>query len=581
MLNEVQMSFPPEYPDINHLINQEIHTDLFGQALRKIQRGREPSYKFFEWFGGPGIGKSQLIRLLVNKHCINTPVSFVLTSFNDRYTEISLLCHIANNLKISNLDELEKSIEAYQASSSFQNPSRQSTTLTQYQRLHDQPEWLRLYEAMSKSFVATLMQSAELSHPIVLFFDKTENIDPEFTEWLEAYIFAPLLQHKSFVIVWTGRSPFRWKHSDVKRRFHSQRLTPFILDDVRKQFKTRQLDTLADDFFNQTLFRDTDGHPSAGAVVMAQLSHWQDTEEKISTSFLHNRQQELLTKIYTVFIQNYAFSDLREDEKIACDLLALVRSFDVLMLQTILQKHGGSEFKQWTLAQFRDLFKRLENTPLLIWEAEKRILDPHLRHIIRSYFLSCEPDIFIAINKTAQNTYQDWLERPKVHNPNLFITEYLYHLASLRSIGQPVNITDLFYNQLHLYQEQFDEDSRIQTLDSLNGRINNDTILLTLLGDTSTDITRSIQRTLDATPEDRNLFIQLTKLRELLKDSFHDTEFNILCYDLGIDYENLPNHSLSAKGLALVRQMKRENRLQELTAYCREKRPHATWPVFS
>ncbi len=69
--------------------------------------------------------------------------------------------------------------------------------------------------------------------------------------------------------------------------------------------------------------------------------------------------------------------------------------------------------------------------------------------------------------------------------------------------------------------------------------------------------------------------MDLTELRDFITKYFDYNELRDLCFDLGIDHENLPGESKSAKARELVAYCQRRNRLDELEATCRRLRPHA------
>lgn len=66
-------------------------------------------------------------------------------------------------------------------------------------------------------------------------------------------------------------------------------------------------------------------------------------------------------------------------------------------------------------------------------------------------------------------------------------------------------------------------------------------------------------------------------LRRLLVDSFNDGELRDLCFDLGIDYDDLPGQAKSDKARELVAYANRRARSADLLAACRHERPHAEW----
>ncbi len=69
----------------------------------------------------------------------------------------------------------------------------------------------------------------------------------------------------------------------------------------------------------------------------------------------------------------------------------------------------------------------------------------------------------------------------------------------------------------------------------------------------------------------------LTRLRKQLAEHFSDEELHALCFDLGVDYANLPGDSKFIKALELVADLNRKNRLAELVEAAGEMRPGLSW----
>jgi hypothetical protein len=69
--------------------------------------------------------------------------------------------------------------------------------------------------------------------------------------------------------------------------------------------------------------------------------------------------------------------------------------------------------------------------------------------------------------------------------------------------------------------------------------------------------------------------MDLPQLRDILVAYFNDNELRDLCFDLGIDYENLGGDAKSGKARELVDYCRRYDRLPDLEAACRRLRPNA------
>lgn len=69
----------------------------------------------------------------------------------------------------------------------------------------------------------------------------------------------------------------------------------------------------------------------------------------------------------------------------------------------------------------------------------------------------------------------------------------------------------------------------------------------------------------------------LTRLRKLLADHFSEEELHALCFDLGVEYANLPGDSKFIKALELVADLNRKDRLTELVKAAGDIRPNLNW----
>jgi hypothetical protein len=66
------------------------------------------------------------------------------------------------------------------------------------------------------------------------------------------------------------------------------------------------------------------------------------------------------------------------------------------------------------------------------------------------------------------------------------------------------------------------------------------------------------------------------KLRRTLTTCFNESELRDLCFDLRVDYDDLPGQSKADKARELVAYFNRRGRLAELTKVCGQLRPNAS-----
>lgn len=73
--------------------------------------------------------------------------------------------------------------------------------------------------------------------------------------------------------------------------------------------------------------------------------------------------------------------------------------------------------------------------------------------------------------------------------------------------------------------------------------------------------------------------INLAHLRKQLAATLTLEEVRTLCADLGLDYEELPGETKSAKCRELVKESYRKGKLDDLIGHCQKDFPDATWVV--
>lgn len=71
---------------------------------------------------------------------------------------------------------------------------------------------------------------------------------------------------------------------------------------------------------------------------------------------------------------------------------------------------------------------------------------------------------------------------------------------------------------------------------------------------------------------------QRVGLRTLLENSFNEDELSTLCFDLGVEFENIGGETKIDKSREIVTMFERKQRLDDLIEACRRLRPTVDWP---
>jgi hypothetical protein len=502
-------------PLLAEIVNREDEVKEFNQVLEDIGRKQPIKTNLFEYYGGPGIGKTQLSRLL-QRTCDEQDVPWISMNFamvdtvgylNDPTRLVQdMVADFSRKTAVDNT-ALAKAIARYREAKPPQAPVHTYyLVMSPEERLYEAASWVEDLRQVVIEFITLARNLIEGDdRPLVFFFDETERLDSELGQWIEEWIISPVAQIKQCVVIWTARAPWRWRLPEIRERVQSKQLNVFKPEDVKEQWDRRQANLpqtapdLAENFF-QHVYKLTHGHPYANAVAIEKFNTWHGTEQSLTPHQWPIQEIGFLQNIFQLFIHQYAFKELDADLKLACELTALVRWFDRSMLKVLLLAADSKQYETWKENEFSFLLRRLRQTQLLVWD-KGDALDPNLRHLIRQYFFHLEKEVYITVNRAALKYHQDWLEKG-VANRNLYVLEELYHMAALLQVGQHIKLEEKFQERLGQYEHWFpNAEVRRPVLDRLKGELENDSELKTLLGDDRSLIKR-VEGILDSISEE-------------------------------------------------------------------------------
>lgn len=467
------------------LVDREVEIADFVSLIRLIRSNMPISYNLIEWYGEPGIGKTTLLNLYIEK-CNNLKVAHFSINLRDDEQQDKFLADpslllekIAKEiapLNQSTFVSFHSAINDFRAEANTTEIVKQYYSLSYEERLYQSPVWLHRLRSAAKELVNCLDSLAttdmKLWRPAVLLFDEADHCNTSLLDWIEEFIVVPFIAKKYFVVVWADRRPWRWKKPELQNRRQTRKLTGFDEANTRKQIqKNTDNPSLAEELFS-TVFDITRGHPFAISVAIDEINSRNITEGNI------------VSAIFNKVILNYAFQGLEDHQKIALQHLALVRLFDTSMIKEILQRCAVDIFPvEIKHEEFNLLLQQLTTTQLITWHNNSYSIIPDLRHLIREYYL-IEPmarDKFIAVNKAALEVYKRRIERSYVDIPGAILEE-IYHCASLAQTGQPCIILDVVKEHLgKIFENHLENDARRNALEGFRNRIDNDLELAELI----------------------------------------------------------------------------------------------------
>ncbi len=508
--SEVLQTSQRKPPSIEQIADQREKLDRFEKKIRYIKQDRSVRKQILAWYGGPGIGKTTLVKLLTHS-CKKERVPYLLVDFlrgkhhSSDYMEDPALLIEDMILALTKKTEMDTS-SLYSAIRRFRSALaseifivRDYYELSAFERKYNRPEWLNIWSGVIREFIFLVdglcKDRLGDSQPLAVFFDETEYAGVQLIDWIEEWIINPLLHRKQCIIVWTSRRPQKWKSHEVKRMLKKEELQVFDLNDVKEQFvKSNSSFNLTNEFFKK-VYDVTGGHPYANAII---IDTWTTQSVKITPQIFSANESELLSKVYDEFILTHAFRDCSPEMKIACELLALIRRFDATMLCKVLKACASNSFATWDEDECEYFLKKLKQTQLLVWSNGGYSLDPDLRYIIQKFLYVREPQLFIRVNQTASTVYSSWLKQP-VDNRGGFIVEELYHQAALNLTGQSTDLEHLLNKRLQQYHLWFNNRDMLRlSLEQLRGTIEHDQELEQLTnGLSSTRLVKPVQKYLD------------------------------------------------------------------------------------
>lgn len=426
-------------PTPDQWVDREEQVSKFNTTLDEIEYGERRS-AIMGWWGGPGIGKSTLVNILMEE-CKKAKRPFAFLNFkqpakiNRSSNPLSAVTLIAESVGLKSVytKKLQEIKKGFKESKIKTSSAVWESFLVKFgewdrgNRRGARPKEVDYLENLSKALLLSLKTKKHT--PIILFFDETENASIVLTTWLEEFIIAPLM-YSHAVVVWTSRRPWRWKRHEAKRFLAEEELKPFNPEEVKKQIeKISEKGSLVPDLF-KNVYGVTRGHPFANTIAIKEINSWTD----VTQDGFSSKKNELLSKIFDEYVNKYALSKLDKDTRSAIHYMSMVRYFDTTMLRKILQGCAGIPFNEWEEDAFSGLMDDMKKTELLDW-GKGYMIELDLRLLIRDYYLLVQPDDYIIVNAKAKSVYKDWLSRP-IDSRTMYIVEELYHAACLNGLNE-------------------------------------------------------------------------------------------------------------------------------------------------
>lgn len=455
-------------------VNREEQIEDFHLALDRIRVLGSIFQTIYEWYGGPGIGKSTLLNLL-KEECDRLQTPYTSIDFaKDRNPHASAYSENTNVL----IEDLASGFPG--------GSSEVFDALKKYRTAADKDK-IRSLDDVARAFQRFIKKLTN-EGPVVLFFDETEQADQDtVVPWLEEWIINPLAQNGRCLIVWAGRRPQRWKRFEVRRRARVQELGVFDEKGTKELFKENSSYPLSDLAIPIRML--TGGHPYADTIVLRYLDYMAKKGQEPKKEPFERLEANLLDELTQNFVDAFALKGLDPEVINACRVMSLVRQFDVIMLREVLTEALPDQFAGYGRNEFGDLLSRLRSTQLVLWDDRRKgyAIDPTLRRILGEYIRRKQPDLYVHTNRAAIEVYKDWIERAG-DNRGIYVVEELYQQACLNQLPDDIiaenkqELSILLQRRIDEYHQD-DVDLRASALDRLLHELEDDPDLPRLIGD--------------------------------------------------------------------------------------------------
>jgi len=406
--------------------------NLFENHLTQLRSGYQTAKSVIDFWGIPGIGKSTLLQEILIRSL----------SYNNKTVFVDFKEFLSINKKLLDLEDCEI-ISAKLYNEMFKK---------KMSRDYKAPAMpIRIVGAnnVSSKFVGETINYLSLDerHLVVFLFDSVEYCSPEVFQWLERFVFSPLVSTKKVMIVLASQSRKNWGMFDVRQCTLEHKIKPFDSELVREQigYDNNVTKELASRIFDITF-----GVPACNWLVYKSLEKLRKNKEVLFA--FNNFNKKRLVRSEVEYFFGHTVKKLNPELKFVLKLTSQLRWFDYAILREILVYVNPNKYNNIKASKFRDITRRLEETNFINWDIQNKgfAMDYTLRKIISLDLKINNPVTFSQI----QHIVIQWFRRlvKEYDSSYLFFLDLAYYRAffgDLKLIPAEVNqaINNIEYSQ--------------------------------------------------------------------------------------------------------------------------------------
>lgn len=401
----------------------------FADTLSRIRRRGPIISNMMEWWGEPGIGKSELTRQAVDLASEQgSSVALIdYAKYNvDSWLQDPVLAleEVATQMGLGTNGGLELLVDEYRSTglpeegvvSAYNHMDKETW-------LYRKPEWLNNLMQVFGQFISDVHELGQESSlkkhrnviPAVLLFDNLDYAPVELLDFIELFLINPMSRVKHGVVGWVVERPWRVNIPSFKRGLTTSRIPPLDSDSIGVF-----LDIEGEDL--QLVMELSGGIPGVAKLATERLVDTEDMEEP-------DRIQYLTKVVFDEVVMKEFSDNLPNNEaRIVAKLLGVQRLVSTPIIERIAKAIRPDLFEDWETEDFQQI--NLSITHSRMASGMGSALRESLRLMINNYYVWNESETLVQLNRVALEYYREVLEK-NPDRPDIFILEELYHLSWL------------------------------------------------------------------------------------------------------------------------------------------------------